>query len=63
MHSPIGIVLLAVCDRQSPIHRDSPIGILGGPRPGGRKDAISAKIGETNEVQVNVMESMKSNDI
>ena len=59
MHSPIGIVLLAVCDRQSPIHRDSPIWDPGGPRPGGRKGAISAKIGGFNGMYVNVMELMK----
>ena len=63
MHSPIGIVLLAFCDRQSPIHRDSPIWDPGGPRPGGRKGVISAKIGEFNGILVNGVELMEFNEI
>ena len=50
MHSPIGIVLLAVSDGQSSIHRDSPIWDPGGQRPGVRKGVISAKIGGFNEI-------------
>ena len=63
MHSPVGIVLLAVCDRQSPIHRDSPIRDPGGPRPEGRKGASSTKTYGFNEMYVNVLDLMKFNGI